>query len=139
MIYFPINRKRQLVTQRMKRGHNGVDLRCVNDLTHENLDVTATEKSELLRQGCDAYGNYFVVLKPLEFSGLTEFKFIHINKTDFDIGKIFKAGETIGRCIVGGNSKSLHLHFEAWKGKAPFDPIQYFKDIGIEYDIKPGA
>lgn len=138
-MYYPINRKRQFITQKFKSGHRGIDLRCVDDKSYSNLDVTATERAELIRQGQDGYGNYFVVLQPLEYSGLTDIKYIHLNRTTHEKGKIFEAGEKIGMCIVGGNSPSLHLHFETWNGKTPVDPLEYFDAIGIEYDVKDGA
>lgn len=135
-MYAPINRKRQMITQKFHAGHNGVDLRCVTDGTNHNLEVQATEKSELLRQGRDGYGNYYIIVKPLETPNYTEIKYIHINKTHYEKGKIFETGEFIGWCIIGGNSKSLHLHFETWDGKKPVNPETYFEDRGIEYDIK---
>jgi murein DD-endopeptidase MepM/ murein hydrolase activator NlpD len=139
-MYAPINREKQVITQRFTgvtdRDHRGVDLRCVKDGTSTNLEVTATEKSGLLRQGRDRFGNFYVVLKPLETPGYTELKYVHINNTYHAKGKIFEAGEFIGWCIVGGNSKSLHLHFETWNGKIPLDPQAYFKVRGTEYGFK---
>ena len=135
----PINRDFQFVTQKFKPGHRGVDLRCVDDKTHKNLDVCATEKSELIRQGVDGYGNHYMVLKPLENSGLTDIKYIHLEATAYKIGTVFEAGEAFAKCSLGGNSPSLHLHFETWFNNKPLDPLVYLGRMNIEYKIKPGA
>ena len=132
----PIARQPQLVTQGFKPGiHSGVDLRCVSDTTGENLPVVTPENCEILRQGMDGFGNHFLVVKPLETSDYKELKFIHIAKTDFEIGQVIDKMDFISFCIIGGNSAALHLHFETWQDEA-VNPLEYFDLLGIEYKIK---
>ena len=111
----PIDRHLQIITQQYKgKAHRGVDLRCVDDTTRANLDVTATEDMEIIRQGRDGFGNFYIVGRPVRVGRTQEIKYIHINKTDYPLGKILRNGEAFCRCIIGGNSHSLHLHFETW-------------------------
>ena len=131
----PVKRDKQVITQKFHTRHNGVDLRCVND-TFVNLPVIATESCQVLREGVDKLGNYFIVVRPLENDSFTELKYIHIMPTNHRPGTMFKPGDYISRCMVGGNSESLHLHFETWKQSGAVDPIGYFKQAGIEYKIK---
>ena len=132
-----IKRDIQVITQGFRPGHNGADLRCVNMLTRANQDVIAPETLIVKRQGCDSYGNFYLIATPGE-SGYFELKFIHINKTDVEIGQIIERGEKIGRCILGGNSASLHLHFEVWQSGPvkPIDPVVYFDKLKIPYKYK---
>ena len=138
---FPVTRKIfdrdfELVTQPFNSTHHrGVDLRCVDDKTRQNLPVRAPEKMMLLRQGKDRYGNYFLVAKGLE-SAYDELKFIHIDMTSFPECHIFEAGDPISYCIMGGNSRALHLHFETWSLGQPLMPDLYFLKMGIEYKYK---
>jgi hypothetical protein len=134
----PIKRTPQLITQMFNAGvHNGVDLRCVDDVTGKNLQVVATERCEVLRVGKDNYGNYFLVVKPLEENDYKELKYIHIDPVNFSIGDIIERNDFISFCRIGGNSKALHLHFETWKESAS-DPLDYFDLMEIEYRIKGG-
>ena len=134
---YPIDRKTQLVTQ-IYRGtaHRGVDLRCVDDVTKENLDVVMPETCEIIRQGKDGFGNYYIVARPVRAGRTVELKFIHINKTQYELGKIIRQGDAFARCIVGGNSRSLHLHFETWGDDGPYNPSEYFAEMGIDYRVK---
>jgi len=139
----PIKREFQLITQEFNLNrHKGVDLRCVDDNTFENLPVIMTERSQILRQGIDGYGNYYLVVKPLQNTYYKEIKYIHIDKTNFNIGDIIEKDDFISFCIIGGNSKILHLHFETW-GKPvgmsviiPENPVEYFNICGINNKIK---
>lgn len=134
---YPIDRKTQVVTQ-IYRGtaHKGVDLRCVDDVTKGNLNVTAPEDMEVMRQSRDKLGNFFIVGRPVRVGRTKEIKFIHLNKTDYDLGRIIRKGDAFARCIVGGNSRSLHLHFETWDDDGHYNPIEYFTEMGIDYRVK---
>ncbi len=130
----PIQQEIQIITQGFKFSyHNGVDLRCVDD-KYKNLPVVTTERSQVLRQGIDGFGNYFLVLRPLDNLEFSELKFIHIEKTQFEIGQVLEENEFLSRCRIGGNSVSLHLHFEVWANGAPIDPVKYFDVAGIAYE-----
>ena len=128
----PILREKQKITQKFHVKHKGVDLRCVTDDTHKNLPVIATERCQVTRRGVDGYGNNFLVVRPLENTDFNELKYIHIDKTTFHEGDIIERGDFISYCIIGGNSQSLHLHFETWKDKA-VNPETYFSAAGIDY------
>ena len=127
-----IKRKVQKITQRFKHNHKGVDLRCVNFTTWINQDIIAPEECRVLRSGLDGYGNYYLVVEPLE-SKYDELKFIHIKPVRFEDGEILKKGQYISQCIIGGNSESLHLHFEVWLSGNPINPVLYFNSVGIKY------
>lgn len=116
--------------------HKGVDLRSVDLSNRKDLPVIAPEDCIILRQDKDTYGNYFLVVKPIESQhlGYSELKFIHINKTTFNIGQPLQKGNLIGIAIIGGNSTSKHLHYETWKGKNHINPIQYFDDMGFPFE-----
>lgn len=130
-----IKLEKQIITQAFKGDrHKGVDLRCIND-KRVNMPVIAPEKMQLLRNGKDGYGNYFMVCKPLD-SDYDELKFIHIDRVFFDKDQIFPKGMELTFCMIGGNSNSLHLHFEVWKDGNAIDPVEYFYNRGIEYDFK---
>lgn len=133
----PIDRAQQVITQ-IYRGeaHKGVDLRCVDDVTKENLDVIAPEMMGVIRQGRDGYGNYFLVAQPLESGRARELKFIHINETRYQPGRVIQGGEAFARCIIGGNSRSLHLHFETWDVDGHYNPLEYFEEMRIGYRMK---
>lgn len=135
----PVKRSKQFITQRFRDGHNGVDLRCVDDGTGENLSVIAPETCQVLREGVDGYGNNFLVVRPLDNDLFVELKFIHILPTNYRPGTILGRGTHISKCMIGGNSASLHLHFETWKLAGPVDPCLYFDLSGIEYKFKAGA
>ncbi|MFA5423704.1 MAG: peptidoglycan DD-metalloendopeptidase family protein [Phycisphaerae bacterium] len=133
----PIKRDKQLITQKFNpEKHRGVDLRCVDDITGANLAVIATEQCQVLREGVDGFGNYFIVMRPLDNDSFTELKYIHIMPTNHRPGTLFKPGDYISRCMIGGNSKELHLHFETWKQSGPVDPCIYFDLAGIVYKSK---
>jgi murein DD-endopeptidase MepM/ murein hydrolase activator NlpD len=133
----PINRDVQVITQGFKRGkHNGVDLRCIDDKTRENLAVIATERCRVDRVGVDGYGNYFAVVVPLENTGFNELKYIHIDRPKFKGGETLNAGDVVSYCIIGGNSASLHLHFEVWDESGPIDPVEYFNVADIDFKFK---
>lgn len=133
----PIDREFQFITQ-IYRGevHRGIDLRCVDDETRENLDVTAPCNMEVIRQGRDGYGNYFLVGRPLADARCREMKFIHINETRYQSGRVIPAGDAFAKCIVGGNSRSLHLHFETWDSDGHYNPIEYLDSLKIKYRFK---
>ena len=134
---YPIDRKTQVITQAYwGEVHKGLDLRCVDDITKGNLNVTATEDMEIMRQGRDGFGNYFIVGRPVRAGRTKELKYIHINKTDYPLGKIIRKGDAFCRCIIGGNSKSLHLHFETWDDDGHYNPVEYFVEMGITYKVK---
>ena len=126
---------KQIITQRFSAIHRGVDLRCVNP-AYENLQVIATEDSRVLRSGLDKYGNYFLVVRPLENTGFSELKYIHIDNMNYAPGVELRAGAKIGYCLIGGNSTSLHLHFEAWEKTGPVDPVEYFNVAEIDFKFK---
>lgn len=132
-----IDREYQYITQPFSPTlHKGVDLRCVDDETmRNNLDVVAPERMRMLRQGKDGYGNYFLVCSGLE-SGYQELKFIHIAPTEFPQAYIFVPGEYISKCILGGNSYALHLHFETWNFGRQTLPDAYFEKMNIKYKYR---
>lgn len=136
----PTSRKIQKITspygQRGKIFHAGIDLRSVNFQTGADLDILAPEKCKVKRQGKDGYGNYFLIVEPIDSAlyGYTEIKFIHIAPTFFGIGAIMEKGANIGRAIIGGNSTQKHLHFETWKELGHSDPVEYFNCMGIKYE-----
>jgi murein DD-endopeptidase MepM/ murein hydrolase activator NlpD len=127
--------EKQIITQTFHPGHSGVDLRCVNP-KDENMPVVATEDCRVLRSGIDGYGNYFVVVKPMVNTSFTELKYIHLAPSNHMPGQELKEGEKIGVCAIGGNSKSLHLHFETWKQSGAVDPVEYFDLAGIKHKLK---
>lgn len=130
-----IKRKTQVITQKFKAGHKGVDLRCVNFTNWINQDVICPEECRVKRSGIDGYGNYYLVVEPLE-TKFDELKFIHIRPVRFDVDEIIKEGQYISKCLLGGNSKSLHLHFEVWKGGKAINPTFYFDVRKIKYKFK---
>lgn len=128
----PVETDIVVITQPFHTSHKGVDLR-----TYENgipLAIVATERSIVKRQGIDKYGNYFLVVTPLE-SKHFEIKYIHLNETEFEIGEELHEGEFISYSRIGGNSRAHHLHFETWD-EYPFDPVKYFEEGNIQYRFK---
>jgi len=142
----PIRRATQIITQEFKGlPHRGIDLRCVRFPgepgtlpTWRNQYVIATEKCIVQRMGVDVFKNNFLVVEPLKthIFGYTDIKYIHIEPVEFKFGQILEEGDVIGKCMIGGNSKDLHLHFETWKGDKPIDPIEYFHIMQISYRFK---
>ena len=128
---------------RWNRFHKGIDLRTVSRATWKDLDIVAPEKCKVLRVGVDGYGNYFLVVKPLENTQFKELKFIHIDDYAFkkmSPGMILHKNEYIGKCIIGGNSQARHLHFETWiefNGKLTHtNPEDYLRVTKIQYSFK---
>ena len=135
----PIKTTKQVITQPFKPGtHRGVDLRCVNKI-YKNLPVVVTEACLVRRQGTDGYGNNYLVVEPVvSMHGYKELKYIHITPTNFQVGQILEEGDIIGKCMIGGNSNSLHLHFETWTAAPlkPVYPLEYFRLLKIPYKFK---
>jgi len=128
------------------RMHRGIDLRCVRFLPGmgyvpqwANQDVIATEESVVERCGRDSYGNGYVVLKPLENIEYKELKYIHINHF-LRVGQPLTKGTKIGKCIIGGSSKAIHLHFETWASHGNkithVNPTIYLDAMNIPYRFK---
>jgi murein DD-endopeptidase MepM/ murein hydrolase activator NlpD len=126
---------------RWGRFHKGIDLRSVSGW--KDLDILCPEKSEVLRVGRDGYGNYFLVVKPLENTQFKELKFIHIDDhalSHFAPKMILQKDEYIGKAIIGGNSRSKHLHFETWieidEKLDHTNPEDYLRITQRDYDFK---
>lgn len=113
--------------------HPGVDLRTVNKQTGQFLDIIAPENIEVLRNGIDGYGNYFLVGRPEE-SPFKELKFIHLDEKclSFNKDEHIQKGSFLGHSRIGGNSKLHHLHFEVWAEEA-IDPVKYFEFMGKKW------
>lgn len=133
----PVKTDRLVITspygQRKNIFHNGVDLRSVNKETGAMLDIIAPENMQVLRNGVDGYGNYFLVGKPLE-STFKELKFIHLDEKclSFAKGAVLDKGTALGHSRIGGNSAAHHLHFEVWNNDS-IDPVIYFETMGIKW------
>jgi len=116
------------------RKHKGIDLRSVNMVTGICHDIVAPEYCKVLRQGIDGYGNYFLVTRGIESD--YELKFIHIEKTHFEIGEMIRNGHYISISRIGGNSRAHHLHFETWEHRKPLNPVDYLNKMNINYKYK---
>lgn len=140
----PVDTTIQVITQRFNLGHRGIDLRSVDFATWKKQAIVITEKSRVLRQGEDRYGNDFLVVQPLE-SQFDELKYIHVNfERDFSMDEILEGGNLLGYTqihqeIGRGNSYAHHLHFEVWAGGLAINAMEYFQVGQIAYKIKNAA
>lgn len=130
-----------MITQKY-RGylHRGVDLRNYDFDKGEPMEIVAPEDGVILRtsysHGKDGYGNNWLAM--LTKKGLWELKFIHndIYPAFRDPGAVVQEGDIMGISELGGNSKSIHLHFETWSAGKVKDPVIYFQDRGLDYGYK---
>ena len=136
-----VGRLEQVITQKfsMLRGHKGVDLRCVDKANEdytvqpcvapENIDIIRTSRTH----GVDGFGNHYLVYKGMTTGVLM--KSIHV-KPDIACvpGAFIKEGSILGYPEIGGNSDSLHEHFETlWDETTWFNPRRYFKMRDIKF------
>ena len=138
-----IKRKVQVITQRYKGNlHRGVDLRCVDPLKKLQPCI-APEDAIILRNsnenGKDGYGNHYIVYR-LDSGKIL--KSIHVQpEKGIKNGLSVIENQILGWPVTGGNSFSLHEHFEVWSedGKESYDPTLYFIQNHIDYEFKAGA
>ena len=138
-----IKRKVQVITQRYKGDlHRGVDLRCVDGLYKLQPCIAARDAVVIrnsIDNGKDGYGNHYIVYR-LDTGQIL--KSIHVQpEKGIKNGVSVIKNQVLGWQVIGGNSNSLHEHFEVWSedGKESYDPILYFIQNHIDYQFKAGA
>lgn len=135
-----VRRKIQHITSpfgmRWGRLHKGVDLRIMNDSFTKKLHVLLPEDCNFLRAVYQKKWGWTYVFKGNDSGNIL--KFIHMKKRGFVKDAIYHKNYIIGHTVVTEYMQQKkyadHLHFETWKFKVPFNPVKYFKKMGIEYD-----
>jgi hypothetical protein len=118
--------------------HYGVDLRSWNDAKKRKLPAVLPEPCKFIRSKYQKKWGWTHVFKGLETGYIL--KFTHIEERNFVDGWEYPEGFAVGKTIVTEYmvKKKLydHLHFSTWgmKGLKPFNPVIYFKEIGIDYE-----
>ena len=137
-----IKRKKQKITSKYgQRGdvfHRGVDLRCYNFLNWKKQPVIFPEKCRVVRIVFQEKWGYTIVCKTKnETLEDYELKFIHLEKPELELNKVYNKGDLVGWTTVTEYMKEKnygeHLHFEVWEDDGHIDPIEYFKSRGIKY------
>lgn len=122
--------------------HKGVDLRSWNLLIWKRQKIVFPERSKVLRINYQENWGWIVVFKPLEYIGLTEIKFHHLQDPlqNIKIGVVYDKGDLIGKTgqteFMKENKLGEHLHVETKNGREYKDPLIYFDDTGADYAYK---
>ena len=139
-----VKRRRQIITspygQRGDKFHKGVDLRCYNFLNWKKQPVVFPERCRVIRISFQEKWGYTVVVNTKN-DKLADFKlkFIHLEKPDLEINKVYEKGDHLGWTTVTEYMKENdlyeHLHFETLLD-AHVNPIVYFESRGFKYGFK---
>lgn len=135
-----IKRDKQVITQRYNgEKHRGLDLRCVNTFGLVQ-PVVAPEDAVIIRNsienGVDGFGNHYVVYRV--DSGHV-MKSIHVKpEKGIKNGVSVIKWQLLGWPVIGGNSKSLHEHWELWSEdeREYYDPTRYLIANHFDFEYK---
>ncbi|CAA7196990.1 M23 family metallopeptidase [Chryseobacterium potabilaquae] len=106
---------------RIKKMHNGVDLKAHYEDVHSVLDGIVKEVGWDVKGG----GNYIKI----GHAGTFETSYLHLSRIYYKVGEQVKAGFIIGRSGNSGNSTGPHLHFAVKKTGKYINPSYFLNDL----------
>jgi len=124
--------------KRFGRKHRGVDLRSWRGAKRLNIILPA--ECIFVRSVKQKKWGWTHVFMPTS-GPADEIKFIHVDNNimkTFTVGNVFQKGCVIGQtCLTKYMVRKKlgeHLHFETWKKGKPFNPIEFIKYFGLDYE-----
>lgn len=143
----PFGWRKDPVTQKNTRHHNGTDLVTSNKnepiLAAMNGRVIKAEKSTAANGG---FGNYVIIRHMIGAKFYTSL-YAHMkdNSIKVKVGQLVKAGDQLGILGDTGYTTGPHLHWEIWQGtnhgwssdgRGFVDPMQFIPAMAAANDVK---